>query len=71
VAGDPPRQRFALVLEDAGAEGDAPPPVRLRHALKRAWRSDRLRRVRVEQLGVVGGWGPADDSRALTDGDGI
>jgi hypothetical protein len=57
-----------VAAEDADG---VPPPVRLRHALKRAWRSDRLRCTRAEQLGVVGGWGPADDSRPLTDGDGI
>jgi hypothetical protein len=62
---------YRVTLEAAEDADGVPPPVRLRHALKRAWRSDRLKCTRDEQLGVVGGWGPVNDSPGLADGDGI
>jgi hypothetical protein len=65
------RTLYRLVLEAAEADGLAPPAVRLRAILKRAWRSDRLRCRRVEQLSVDGQWGPPDEARHLRDGDGI
>jgi hypothetical protein len=61
---------YRVTLQAPDCDGDAPPAVRLRHALKRAWRSDRLRCVRAEQLSFQG-WGPVDDSLPLEHGAGI
>jgi hypothetical protein len=63
---------YRVTFEAAAEDADGvPPPVRLRHALKRAWRSGRLKCMRAEQLRVVGGWGAVDGSLPLRDGDGI
>ena len=61
---------YRVTFEAAEGDDAAPPAVRLRHCLKRAWRQDRLRCKRVEQLSWDS-WGPADGSRQLTDGEGI
>jgi hypothetical protein len=62
---------YRVTFEAAEDADGVPPPVRLRHALKRAWRSDWLKCTRVEQLGVVGSWGPVDGSLPFRDGEGI
>jgi hypothetical protein len=61
---------YRVVLEAAEGDDAAPPAVRLRHALKRAWRQDRLKCTRAEQL-AWDSWGPVDDSPELRDGAGI
>jgi hypothetical protein len=62
---------YRLVLEAAEGDDAVPPATRLRQALKTAWRRDRLKCVRAEQLAVAGDWGPVDGSLPLTDGAGI
>jgi hypothetical protein len=61
---------YRLTL-DAPEDDGIPPAIRLRHCLKRAWRSDRLRCRKVEQLAIGGEWGPPDGSLPLEHGAGI
>ena len=65
------RTTYRVVLEAPEGNDLAPPVVRLRHALKRAWRQDALKCREVRQLSIDGDWGPVDCSLPLVDGAGI
>jgi hypothetical protein len=61
---------YRLTFEAAEDADAVPPAVRLRHTLKRAWRSDLLQCVKGEQLSWHD-WAAVDDSPPLQDGGGI
>jgi hypothetical protein len=61
---------YRVTLEAAEDADAVPPAVRLRHCLKRAWRSDRLRCVRAEQLSFRE-WAAVDEGLPFEYGAGI